>query len=434
MDGRNCTGQRISLLNDSGDGALVHSKSYPPPLSAHSHAWSSCASTPSLSPQTPQLSRVNSSDSRHFATPSPLTPSFNSFEGGQDAPPQQSQKQYYYIHSHSFAKMEHQNAAMYPPIPGVTRAMSSAYPLPPQMAPQKMQAQPQQQVFRSSNSMQSEPSGVSAISTASNAKATSKKKHYPCPMAKQISCTDFFTTSGHAARHAKKHTSKKGVFCPECYKAFTRKDNMEQHRRTHQNGRGASRSTTNNADESKVKKPSRTPKKGSVKIEPQQLVAVVEQQLEHQFVEQWLAEQSQPVKTPLAAQLAAAVQAQPLSQQVLEQVLMMSLNAGGPCFLNATDLGPIPAMPNAVPNMHMRPPLHRANFTTSLDYMPPVGTMGTDLTDAPYYSYPSPGLWNGLDSLALAAREHHRLSGEKSQSQSPSSQESPSDETPSEQT
>ncbi|KAL9080044.1 MAG: hypothetical protein Q9157_001128 [Trypethelium eluteriae] len=58
-------------------------------------------------------------------------------------------------------------------------------------------------------------------------------------MAKQYGCTDFFTTSGHAARHAKKHTGKKDAFCPECNKAFTRKDNMEQHRRTHQHGRGA---------------------------------------------------------------------------------------------------------------------------------------------------------------------------------------------------
>ncbi|KAF2460825.1 hypothetical protein BDY21DRAFT_261597, partial [Lineolata rhizophorae] len=57
---------------------------------------------------------------------------------------------------------------------------------------------------------------------------------YPCPLAKQFGCSDFFTTSGHAARHAKKHTGKKDAFCPECGKAFTRKDNMEQHRRTHQ--------------------------------------------------------------------------------------------------------------------------------------------------------------------------------------------------------
>jgi hypothetical protein len=71
---------------------------------------------------------------------------------------------------------------------------------------------------------------------ASNARP---KKSYPCPMAKQFDCNDHFTTSGHAARHAKKHIGKKDAFCPECNKAFTRKDNMEQHRRTHQSGHNA---------------------------------------------------------------------------------------------------------------------------------------------------------------------------------------------------
>jgi hypothetical protein len=73
-------------------------------------------------------------------------------------------------------------------------------------------------------------------------KLPGKKNQYPCPLAKEYGCSHFFTTSGHAARHAKKHTGKKDAFCPECNKAFTRKDNMEQHRRTHQNGRNASKS------------------------------------------------------------------------------------------------------------------------------------------------------------------------------------------------
>ena len=56
-------------------------------------------------------------------------------------------------------------------------------------------------------------------------------------MAALFKCNDFFTTSGHAARHAKKHTGKKDAVCPECAKAFTRKDNMKQHERTHKNNR-----------------------------------------------------------------------------------------------------------------------------------------------------------------------------------------------------
>lgn len=61
----------------------------------------------------------------------------------------------------------------------------------------------------------------------------SKKNKYPCPFAASHSCAATFTTSGHAARHGKKHTGEKSVHCPVCNKAFTRKDNMKQHRRTH---------------------------------------------------------------------------------------------------------------------------------------------------------------------------------------------------------
>jgi len=61
----------------------------------------------------------------------------------------------------------------------------------------------------------------------------SKKNKYPCPYAQAHNCPATFTTSGHAARHGKKHTGEKGVHCPICNKAFTRKDNMKQHERTH---------------------------------------------------------------------------------------------------------------------------------------------------------------------------------------------------------
>lgn len=77
-------------------------------------------------------------------------------------------------------------------------------------------------------------------------------------MAKQFGCNDYFTTSGHAARHAKKHTGKKDAYCPECNKAFTRKDNMEQHRRTHQSGRNAAK--TGDRDVKKGKASAKRPK------------------------------------------------------------------------------------------------------------------------------------------------------------------------------
>ncbi|KAK2752222.1 hypothetical protein FQN54_008154 [Arachnomyces sp. PD_36] len=62
---------------------------------------------------------------------------------------------------------------------------------------------------------------------------TNKKHKYSCPFAASHACQATFTTSGHAARHGKKHTGEKRVHCPTCNKAFARKDNMRQHRRTH---------------------------------------------------------------------------------------------------------------------------------------------------------------------------------------------------------
>lgn len=84
----------------------------------------------------------------------------------------------------------------------------------------------------SSPSISSPATAFYAPSTTETAKTTKKNK-YPCPYAASHACTATFTTSGHAARHGKKHTGEKSVHCPVCNKAFTRKDNMKQHRRTH---------------------------------------------------------------------------------------------------------------------------------------------------------------------------------------------------------
>lgn len=420
MDGRNCNGRKISLLNDSSDVAAFPTKIQLPPLTAHSRAASSCESTPSLSPQTPQLVRSSSSDSRSFATPSPLTPSYNAFDNPTLNNSQNPQEQHYYIANHSYSKMDDQNGSMYPPIPDATGMMRAAYPMPPQIQ-QQMPSQTNQQTQRSSNSPSSEPSRMSTVSATSNPKSQPKKNQYPCPMAKQVGCSDFFTTSGHAARHAKKHTGKKDAFCPECNKAFTRKDNMEQHRRTHQNGRGSrSSANNNNADDSKVKKTPKPPaKKSAAKVEPQQLGAAVEE---------LVAQQQSIVQAPIQQQIVQAQQAQVLQQLAMEQGMIIP--PAGPYFLGTTvDSGPVPALPMAVPDMGLRPPLHRSSLANNLDYIPPGAPMMVADPDM-HYSYPSPGLSNGLNSLALAASEHRRLLEEKSQSRSP--QESPSQETHSE--
>jgi Zinc finger, C2H2 type len=84
------------------------------------------------------------------------------------------------------------------------------------------------------------------------ASAPVKKNKYPCPYASSHHCPATFTTSGHAARHGKKHTGEKGVHCPVCNKAFTRKDNMKQHERTHKGSASGSNSDDTNYKRSRA--------------------------------------------------------------------------------------------------------------------------------------------------------------------------------------
>lgn len=227
MDGKNSSGRRISLLNDNAEPPHqpVRLPSISPSLRSRT---SSYTSSPIGSPPTPRLVRSDSSDSAAMQTPSPVTPEFG-FEG---LPPPQSMASPVFA-SASFFPAQKELSSAYPPIP------QNAGPLPYHPANPSQAA-----YFRPQQSTESRNTSASAT-----ANPRSKKNSYPCPMAKQFNCNDYFTTSGHAARHAKKHTGKKDAFCPECNKAFTRKDNMEQHRRTHQSGRNAAKGT-----ESSIKK------------------------------------------------------------------------------------------------------------------------------------------------------------------------------------
>lgn len=83
-----------------------------------------------------------------------------------------------------------------------------------------------------------------ATSQSGGTRGTGRKNKYPCPYAASHGCSATFTTSGHAARHGKKHTGEKSVHCPICNKAFTRKDNMKQHIRTHRTHSDDMRSTS----------------------------------------------------------------------------------------------------------------------------------------------------------------------------------------------
>ncbi|KAF1951426.1 hypothetical protein CC80DRAFT_206764 [Byssothecium circinans] len=246
MDGKNSSGRRISLLNDNP--SPPHPLRLPSYTSSLASRSSSYTSSPVHSPPTPQLVRSNSSDSTaDMGTPSPVTPDFN-FDDGL---PQQNQHQHAspVFSQASFFPMQKGLPSTYPPMPQMTGPL----PYPPTAA-----AQPA--YYRS----QQIPENQSA-SPAAPANQRSKKNSYPCPHAKQYNCNDFFTTSGHAARHAKKHTGKKDALCPECNKAFTRKDNMEQHRRTHQSGRNAAK-----GGDVQVKKAKQTAKQPRPKISPLQ--------------------------------------------------------------------------------------------------------------------------------------------------------------------
>ncbi|KAK7511414.1 uncharacterized protein IWZ02DRAFT_369255 [Phyllosticta citriasiana] len=222
MDGKNSAGRRVSLLNDDT------SASYVPALepSAFRSRTSSYASSPCpLSPQTPQLLRSDSTDSAAMTnTPSPVTPSYSYEDSGPSPRAQPGTLPYFSI--------SQQMAAQYPP----KGAMLPFVP-PPQSYPNHVFMRP--------------PGTERQPMPPTNPKT--KKNQYPCPLAKTFGCNDYFTTSGHAARHAKKHTGKKDAVCPDCKKAFTRKDNMEQHRRTHQNGRNARTAAPKDGDEARKK-------------------------------------------------------------------------------------------------------------------------------------------------------------------------------------
>ncbi|OCK85928.1 hypothetical protein K432DRAFT_388178 [Lepidopterella palustris CBS 459.81] len=238
MDGKNSFGRRISLLNENEEIPNVRLPSIP--LSLRSRT-SSYASSSIGSPQTPQLVRSDSTDSRAMQTPSPITPDF-SFEG---LPPSQNMASPVFSSRSTFLSSKKEPHSAYPPVP------QSSGPLPYHTAGASQAAyfRPQPTENR----------------TMSPANPRSKKNSYPCPMAKQYNCTDYFTTSGHAARHAKKHTGKKDAFCPECNKAFTRKDNMEQHRRTHQSGRNAIKGGDDRSKKAKqqIKRPRPAPLQSS---------------------------------------------------------------------------------------------------------------------------------------------------------------------------
>ncbi|KAH8731129.1 hypothetical protein GQ44DRAFT_767683 [Phaeosphaeriaceae sp. PMI808] len=228
MDGTNSAGRTVSLLNDHEPPRLVRLSSFAPSVRSDASSYDS---SPIGSPPTPQLIRSTSSDSTAMQSPSPITPDY-AYDTSLESP---------VFSQSSFFPPQKESNSPYPHMAQVA--------LPYHAAPPGYYVQQQEQ-------LPPPPSSASAPAAAHGG-VRPKKNSYPCPMAKTFHCRDYFTTSGHAARHAKKHTGKKDAFCPECNKAFTRKDNMEQHRRTHQSGRGSSKGSDRDAKRAKQKPNSR---------------------------------------------------------------------------------------------------------------------------------------------------------------------------------
>lgn len=280
MYGEDSCGRKVSLLNDESSR-----KSSRPRLLQFTHrARSSVSSSmsrddytsssssnslsPGVSPATPQLSHIDTlSTLETRSTPSPMTPNYH-FD-----PLEHPQKQapYYGYHRSppgppglGYPTMAPQpDASMQPyyQIPPSQRMndldMETSYP-PTRSALQPLQTRiayqnPDPTMSLSPPHSMSTPiipqSGPStpAVTTPTGSAVKPIKKKYPCPHAVRYACHDTFTTSGHAARHGKKHTGEKNILCPTCNKAFTRKDNMKQHERTHKSSRLDAPSPTTSA-------------------------------------------------------------------------------------------------------------------------------------------------------------------------------------------
>ena len=282
MDVHNPRERIISILNDNNCPSFtVRPRETPPTPSRTQPVKSPRQERPALHRQshyskrpssvsaqsTPPLLRFDSSSSKSSSSsmdssPSPITPVYSFHDSNlmpydnlirQDVsaymPSSSSitpfmEQQMILSPSLSEQMMQFQAKAAIPPLP------PSSYPLMP--AGSDVQQIPTPASSSTSNVSNGNVNASAASAAPSNnspPNTSGKKNKYPCPYAASHSCHATFTTSGHAARHGKKHTGEKGVHCPICNKAFTRKDNMKQHERTHKGSISGS-----NSDDSVLRK------------------------------------------------------------------------------------------------------------------------------------------------------------------------------------
>ncbi|MCJ1284801.1 hypothetical protein MMC26_004137, partial [Xylographa opegraphella] len=264
MEVLNASGRKVSLLNDDHPAYVPDSRSRPNNHSRQSSystqmsrddsgsSHLSSLASPTSSPRNaPHLARFDSNSSQGtLHTPSPMTPTypFDPLDQHKNNLPSNVYSSYP-AHGPYYAPPRPQDVSQLPYYNNIPirseLLMDDPYPT---LGP------PLQTQFAYATSDLatpiSPPSGLQTPVTATSSTAlaattptngTSKigKKKYFCPHAVRYNCTDTFTTSGHAARHGKKHTGEKNILCPICNKAFTRKDNMKQHERTHKAGNGS---------------------------------------------------------------------------------------------------------------------------------------------------------------------------------------------------
>lgn len=287
---RNNTRERVfSILNDNDCKSFVHRTKQSSPSSPPVRLPSISSLTSQLKLERPSLARLpqfgrnssissvgsppllrydssssTNSNSSMEGSPSPSTPSIAYNYNDAALMPYDAllrQDSMNYLPSPTGITPFVEQSLMMGPIPGQEimhakpppQLMPAGYPSMPMATSMPEIPTPALSADQSVSSTTSQPAPGPATANGT----TAKKNKYPCPYAQSHNCSATFTTSGHAARHGKKHTGEKGVHCPVCDKAFTRKDNMKQHERTHKN-RGSNGTekkskaqTTREADQAK---------------------------------------------------------------------------------------------------------------------------------------------------------------------------------------
>ncbi|KIW67379.1 hypothetical protein, variant [Phialophora macrospora] len=232
----------------------------------------------------------------------------------------------------------------------------------------------------------SSPASVQPRTSPSTSSAPSigKKNKYPCPYAQSHHCQATFTTSGHAARHGKKHTGEKGVHCPICNKAFTRKDNMKQHERTH---KGQSASSSNSESSTRKSKAAITKDAQKAKQLKKEHSANTE-----------ASRRSSLIHSPLSEVTSVAATA-----------IDTPLNVEEPIYADPSQvLMPIQAIPDNVSPSSLYPPLGDETLmnTVPMGQIPVMSKSHDPGSGAGDFMNPMPPLIRGLsdlDTLAQAA-------------------------------